>query len=324
MTAYPTWNPDAPEESFNNLIRQLELRDDDLREGNYRAITGNQLQEKTVGTVNLRDQAITSDKIEDGSIIHVKLGVSSVWGDKLGLEAVSGGHIKVSAVSAGHLDSNSVITAKIATGAVTGPKIAVSAVSAGHLDSNSVTTPKIGTSAVTRDKLDLPVQIVLGPYLGAAIGVSVGAGNDWPCFVGQTYKPRPRASTFFIDTSISTGSLGLVYHCIPSYVAPKQGRLKAVSFFAHVWDTFSAGLSVSDNLWRLVPLLNEVSVNSLMVQASVFQGSTAKGFTNSNTGVPFNAGDQLSLIFVRDGRADSGANVPPFSLQGWLNIELDN
>lgn len=240
MTAYPTWNPDAPEESFNNLIRQLELRDDDLREGNYRAITGNQLQEKTVGTVNLRDQAITSDKIEDGSIIHVKLGVSSVWGDKLGLEAVSGGHIKVdavsgghievSAVSAGHLDSNAVITAKIATGAVTGPKIAATAVSTGHLQNSAVTGIKIATSTIEETNLNFSVKqrYLVGPwtYLNPTAGstglvtfylvtngAAVGAfNNGFPYAVGRacrltgvyTRVSNPRTNGKMVTEAVSS------------------------------------------------------------------------------------------------------------------------
>ena len=251
MSEYPTWNPEDPEESFNNLIRILELKDDDKREGNFRGIAGTQLKEKTVKAENIGDSEVVTTNLADESVLHVKLGVSSVWGDRLGATAVSTGHIQASAVNADQLNSTAVTTPKINNGAVTGPKIAVSAVSAGNLDSNAVTTTKINNGAVTGDKiatstisesnLNFPVKqrYLVGPW---------------------TYLNPPASSTGLVTFYLVTdGSFVGAFNNGYPYAVGRACRLTGV--FTRVSDPRTAG-SMTVNV--LSTLQGSLSLSNLI------------------------------------------------------------
>ena len=101
------------------------------------------LQNATVGTEKLDDNAVTTAKILDANVTT----------DKLADNAVTTAKIKDANVTTGKLADNAVTTAKILDANVTTDKLADNAVTTDKLADNSLTTAKILDANVTTDKL---------------------------------------------------------------------------------------------------------------------------------------------------------------------------
>ena len=101
------------------------------------------LQNATVGTEKLDDNAVTTAKIKDANVTT----------DKLADNAVTTAKILDANVTTDKLADNSVTTAKILDANVTTDKLADNAVTTDKLSDNSVTTSKIKDANVTTDKL---------------------------------------------------------------------------------------------------------------------------------------------------------------------------
>ena len=120
------------------------------------AYAATSLGPNTVGTVQLKDQAVTTPKIDT--------------------HAVSAGKIGPGAVTDGKLGDGAVITAKLADGAVTDTKIANGSVTSTKLADGSVSNFKLGLGVVTHSKVGInsiagdnvaPESISLADLVGA-------------------------------------------------------------------------------------------------------------------------------------------------------------
>lgn len=118
------------------------------------SISGNKLIASSVGTIQLADVCINSNKIIDGAVINSKLGDTSVSTSKLRTSCVTTEKINNKAVTTEKINSGAVTTAKIALSAVTRQCLGALAVGQVELDIDAVSTIKIQNLAVTTEKLN--------------------------------------------------------------------------------------------------------------------------------------------------------------------------
>ena len=140
------------------------------------------LQNATVGTEKLDDNAVTTakiknanvttDKLADNAVTTAKIKNANVTTDKLADNAVTTAKIKNANVTTDKLADNAVTTAKIKNANVTTDKLADNAVTTDKLADNAVTTAKIKDGNITRNK-------IRNPYVGL-IGDSFSVlNNPW-------------------------------------------------------------------------------------------------------------------------------------------------
>ena len=96
-----------------------------------------------VGTDNIKDGAVTSDKIAKGAVKGRHIEELSIGTDQIMKGAVSSSKIADEAIESRHIE----------VAAVTGDKIAPGAVTSGKLGQYAVTTGKIADDAVTEEKI---------------------------------------------------------------------------------------------------------------------------------------------------------------------------
>ena len=96
-----------------------------------------------VGTDNIKDVAVTSDKIAKGAVKGRHIEELSIGTDQIMKGAVSSSKIADEAIESRHIE----------VAAVTGDKIAPGAVTSGKLGQYAVTTGKIADDAVTEEKI---------------------------------------------------------------------------------------------------------------------------------------------------------------------------
>ena len=107
------------------------------------ALSGAGYAATTIGTSQLKNNAVTTPKIKNAAVNTAKLKNNAVNSSKL----ASG------AVKAADLANGAVAVAKLANGAVTGDKIANGAVGTAELATGAVDNAKLGNGSVTNEKL---------------------------------------------------------------------------------------------------------------------------------------------------------------------------
>ncbi len=103
----------------------------------------------SVGTAQLKDQAVTSSKLATGAVTTGKLAAGAVTTGKLANNAVTTGKLANNAETTGKLANNAVTTGKLANNAVTTGKLANNAVTTGQLADNSVNSAKVADGSLT-------------------------------------------------------------------------------------------------------------------------------------------------------------------------------
>ena len=121
------------------------------------------LQNATVGTEKLDDNAVTTakiknanvttDKLADNAVTTAKIKNANVTTDKLADNAVTTAKIKNANVTTDKLADNAVTTAKIKNANVTTDKLADNAVTTAKILDANVTTDKLADNAVTTAKI---------------------------------------------------------------------------------------------------------------------------------------------------------------------------
>jgi hypothetical protein len=87
------------------------------------AIKAGKLAKNAVATNRIRDNAVTAEKIPNGAIVTDKIGDAAVTSGKLAKDSVLTDKIADEAVTTGKIAKEAVLADKIANGAVTGGKI---------------------------------------------------------------------------------------------------------------------------------------------------------------------------------------------------------
>jgi hypothetical protein len=110
------------------------------------------LAKNSVGTKQLKPNAVTAAKIKNGAVNSHKLAHGAVVAGKLGANSVS----------SGVLQNGSVLAAKLGKNSVTNPAIANGVVGTNKLGNGIVTTAKLADGSVTVAKLGPEVAPLLG------------------------------------------------------------------------------------------------------------------------------------------------------------------
>jgi hypothetical protein len=133
--------------SYANVIASLALF---IALGGAAVAAG--LAKNSVGTKQLKPNAVTAAKIKNGAVNSHKLAHGAVVAGKLGANSVS----------SGVLQNGSVLAAKLAKNSVTNAAIANGVVGTNKLGNNVVTTAKLADGSVTAAKLGPEVAPLLG------------------------------------------------------------------------------------------------------------------------------------------------------------------
>jgi hypothetical protein len=149
------------------------------------ALSGMGYAAATIGTAQLKNNAVTTPKIKNGAVNTAKLKNNAVNSSKL----ASG------AVKAADLANGAVTSAKLANGAVTGAKLANGSVGTAELVNGAVDSAKLGNGSVSGEKLG--ANAVTGPKIA---GGTITAANIAP---GQvvTGKGSFLAATLALPTN---------------------------------------------------------------------------------------------------------------------------
>jgi hypothetical protein len=106
-----------------------------------------------IGTKQIRDNAITSNKIRNGAVKNVDLARNSVVTAKIVAGAVTGLQVKDASVGNADLGTDSVSSSKIRSSAVGNGELATDSVTTTKLRANAVTTTDIADASVTGAKI---------------------------------------------------------------------------------------------------------------------------------------------------------------------------
>lgn len=117
------------------------------------AISQIKLQDAIVSNAKLVDAAVTAVKIATAAITEVKIDTSAVTADKIAVSAVTTAKLAANAVEADKIAANAVTADKIVANAVTADKIAANAVTADKINANAVTADKIAANSITASKV---------------------------------------------------------------------------------------------------------------------------------------------------------------------------
>ena len=151
------------------------------------AMGGSSYAALRIGTKQIRNNAITSEKIRNGHVKNVDLARNSVVTAKIVAGAVTGLQIRDASVGNSDLGNDSVTGSKIRGGAVSNADIANDAVTTGKLRAGSVGNSDLADNAVTANKVadnsltaadirDGDVVEGNGRILATAVTIPDGAG----------------------------------------------------------------------------------------------------------------------------------------------------
>ena len=178
----------------------------------------------TIGTVDLRDSAVTSMKIAELAVTTPRIADSAVTEVKVASNAVSESKIKNLAVT----------TAKIGDQQVTSTKIADNAVSTAKIGDQQVTSAKIANNAVTTAKVEPDIAQSLAPTGSILDFAGSSAPPGWLLCQGQAVSRSTYAALFaVIGTTYGTGNGSTTFN-LPDY----RGRVSAG------WDTSDSDFNV--------------------------------------------------------------------------------
>jgi hypothetical protein len=152
------------------------------------ALTGSAYAASTIGSKQLKNNAVTGKKIKNGAVTGAKLANGSVSTRKLANGAVTTAKLGLAAVATVNLSDIAVTTSKIADGAVTTGKIA----------DGAVTTSKLDPSERSQAFLDTETSGTVGPLPNLASSPATVATINLPA--GGHYVVT--AETEFINTDI--------------------------------------------------------------------------------------------------------------------------
>lgn len=106
-----------------------------------------------LGTTQIADKAVTTEKLENESVTTDKLDAASVTTDKVADANITTSKLADSSVETEKINNKAVTTDKLNDGAVDGRTISKASVEKKHLANDSVSTEKLQDSAITSDKI---------------------------------------------------------------------------------------------------------------------------------------------------------------------------
>ncbi len=237
------------------------------------ALSGAGYAATTIGTSQLKNNAVTTPKIKNAAVNTAKLKNNAVNASKLASNAVT----------AAKIASNAVTAAKIAGNAVTGAKIAGGAVGVNQIAAGAVDTAKLGNGSVTNDKLG--ANAVTGAKIA---GGTITAANIAP---GQVVKGN---GSFVTGRQVlTTGALATTVLTLPGV-----GQLRASCAAGATTISFlnESGAAAAVTAWGV----NAAGTPVTQLTTAVGNGASTEGITGAAS--PTSA---LGLTY----QVVSGANV---------------
>ena len=139
--------------------RNLQDTLESMRDGNF-------LEDGSIKTRHLNDEAVTTSKLGDGSVTTPKISDGNVTTEKIANESITTPKIGSKAVTVEKLAEDSVTTDKIKDESVTEDKLAESSVGTSKIKDGAVTNDKVANDSLTRDKLDPELRNTLDAATG--------------------------------------------------------------------------------------------------------------------------------------------------------------
>jgi hypothetical protein len=244
--------------TFSNVIACLALF---IALGGAAVAAG--LAKNSVGTKQLKPNAVTAAKIKNGAVNAHKLAHGAVVAGKLGANSVAAGTLQNGSVIAAKLAQNSVTNSAIAGGVVGTSKLGNKVVTSAKMADNSVGTTALLNGSVTSAKL----APEFGPLLGTLktgqtlrgtfdLGAEAKIVRGGESFQFPLVNPPAAPETNILEAAgTSTACPGLKggngqtpeaaagQLCV--YVKVKEGTGAALSFDANSVNRLGFGLSAS-------------------------------------------------------------------------------
>lgn len=107
-----------------------------------------------LGTTQIADKAITTEKLENESVTTDKLDAASVTTDKVADANITTSKLADSSVETEKINNKAVTTDKLNDGAVVNSKLSPNAVTSEKIKNESIITEKLNDRAVTTEKVD--------------------------------------------------------------------------------------------------------------------------------------------------------------------------
>lgn len=107
-----------------------------------------------LGTTQIADKAVTTEKLENESVTTDKLDAASVTTDKVADSNITTSKLADSSVETEKINNKAVTTDKLNDGAVNNTKLSPNAVTSEKIKDESITTEKLNDRAVTTEKVE--------------------------------------------------------------------------------------------------------------------------------------------------------------------------
>lgn len=241
-------------------------------------VTEQTIGSSSVGTLQLKDKSVTTDKIGDGSVTNNQIARATIEGNKLVPRTISDINIA----------EGGIVTDNIEDGAITTNKLFPGAVDSGILGLQSVATPNIANGAVTTEKIaDNAVSvknIMPGAVKTAQLAVEAVGYDEFK----EGTIPRPRVivgnvsdmqvnptsgSTCFIATDMNRNS-GFAVNLPTPIASPLSSAPQQVVIFMSDNDTtYSVTVSIRFNNVRITDIIMSAGVDGIMIICNVVNGS---------------------------------------------------
>ena len=157
------------------------------------ALSGVGYAATTIGTAQLKNNAVATPKIKNAAVNTAKLKNSAGNASKLASNAVTAAKIASNAVTAAKIAGAAVGTSALANGAVDGNKLANDSVGTAELGPSAVTGAKIAGGTITAANI-APGQVVTGKgqLFSGRLVLPIATGNE-------TLLAMPGVATFAAD-----------------------------------------------------------------------------------------------------------------------------
>jgi hypothetical protein len=156
-----------PRPTYANVVSTLCLF---LLLGGASALAATNLAKNSVGTKQIKKNAVVAAKIKNAAVTNSKLADNAVTSGKIADAAVTNSKLADNAVTSGKITDAAVTALKLADNAVTNSKIANNAVTSSKLADNSVTSGKIADGQIRAGDL--------GTILTVQNTVQIAAGAE--------------------------------------------------------------------------------------------------------------------------------------------------
>jgi hypothetical protein len=191
----------------SDSVGTLELKDN--------AVTGVKIADTSVDTAKIVNLAVTSAKIADSAITEIKLADNSVTTNKIEDSAITESKIATNSVTSEKIVSSGILTEKIADSAVTSAKIA----------NVAVTNEKIADVTITNAKISATAEIDQSKVAGLTQALDAKAPIDSPTLTGAVVLPA--TTTIGLVDSTEIGYLNGVTSSVQTQITAAATALSS-------------------------------------------------------------------------------------------------